>query len=193
MSENKLILGTVQFGMHYGINNKNGIPTGEESFAIMSKANELGIRYLDTAAAYGDSEKIIGNYKRVIGNNDHFKIITKISGNKSFTAQVKESLEKLNCSNIDILLFHSYKSFFETPNVLEEVKSLREKGVIERLGVSVYNNFEIDELLKIDDIEVIQLPLTSLITKICEEIFCAKQRIIIKLYILDLCFFRDSF
>ena len=72
----KLILGTVQFGLDYGINNKNGQMSEQEVFDILDLSKSKGISYLDTAAAYGNSEERIGSY--IAQKNDtFFKIITK--------------------------------------------------------------------------------------------------------------------
>ena len=69
-----IILGTVQFGLDYGINNKNGQMSEEEVFDILDLAKSTGISYLDTAAAYGNSEERIGSY--IAQKNDiFFKII----------------------------------------------------------------------------------------------------------------------
>ena len=70
---NRIALGTVQFGMKYGISNNSGIVCPDEIKSILSIASEIGIDTLDTAIGYQDSEKNIG-----INNHSSFKIITKI-------------------------------------------------------------------------------------------------------------------
>jgi aryl-alcohol dehydrogenase-like predicted oxidoreductase len=92
-----IILGTVQFGLDYGINNKNGQMSEEEVFDILDLAKSTGISYLDTAAAYGNSEERIGSY--IAQKNDiFFKIITKFDLKKyqSPIDSLNESLSKLN-------------------------------------------------------------------------------------------------
>ena len=97
----QLILGTVQLGLDYGINNDVGKPSVEKSFEILDYAFNNGISILDTANAYGDSEKIIGNYMKKTGNE--FKISTKLSAlndnsniSKFITDQINSSLELLS-------------------------------------------------------------------------------------------------
>ena len=51
---NKIALGTVQFGLDYGVNNKRGKIPADEVFRILDKAAEAGIDTLDTAHAYGE-------------------------------------------------------------------------------------------------------------------------------------------
>ena len=62
----KLILGTVQFGLDYGINNTTGKPTTKNVYEILNYAYENEIRTLDTAESYGNSRLIIGNYLKKI-------------------------------------------------------------------------------------------------------------------------------
>src|SRR3989304_10330472 len=58
----KLSLGTVQFGIPYGISNKNGKPNTKTVFEILEYALKNGINSFDTSPAYGRSEKILGSY-----------------------------------------------------------------------------------------------------------------------------------
>ena len=71
-----MILGTVELGMAYGINNTQGKPSLEKSFEVLDFAWDGGIRELDTASAYGDSEKIIGMYQSA--RNIQFRVDTKL-------------------------------------------------------------------------------------------------------------------
>ena len=74
---NKLILGTAQFGMKYGINNKIGKIEKNEIMKILNFCKKNNINYFDTASVYGESENKLGNYLKT--NNNNFKIITKYS------------------------------------------------------------------------------------------------------------------
>ena len=60
MKFSKITLSTVQFGLDYGIANTGGKPSYEKSRDIVATAYENGITSFDTAAAYGDSEKVLG-------------------------------------------------------------------------------------------------------------------------------------
>ena len=70
----KLILGTVQFGLHYGVNNTTGKPSKENIKSILDSAYNSGIQLLDTAEAYGDSQNKIGEYHK--NSTNKFNIIT---------------------------------------------------------------------------------------------------------------------
>lgn len=69
----KLVLGTAQFGLNYGISNTCGKVSESEVIKILDKAGSAGVFMLDTAASYGDSEAILGR----VGVSD-FEIVTKL-------------------------------------------------------------------------------------------------------------------
>lgn len=156
-------MGTVQLGLDYGINNQKGKPSTDEAFSILSDAQNAGIPYLDTAAAYGNSEEIIGSFIRSSESNP-FRVITKFhcGGAENTSVKVKGALEKMAVSSIDTMLFHSFKDYKEHPEVLSELIEQKEAGFIGRLGVSVYHNHEIEELISVDAIDVIQAPFNML-------------------------------
>ena len=162
MINSKIILGTAQFGMDYGINNTSGKITKLKAFDILNYAFSNGIKELDTASSYGDSEKVIGEYLNIYPKN-RFIITTKISDiNVSLERQVYNSLENLKIKKIDKLLFHSYNVYkhFE-----KEVKDFHQKfkGVLfEELGVSIYTNREIENLINDPFINRIQSPFNIL-------------------------------
>ena len=66
VSISELSLGTVQLGVSYGINNQSGKPDRTQAFGILDTALTNGISALDTAAAYGDSEQVIGQWLQTI-------------------------------------------------------------------------------------------------------------------------------
>jgi len=162
MINSKIILGTAQFGMDYGINNTSGKITKSEAFDILNYAFLNGIKELDTASSYGDSEKVIGEYLNNHPKN-RFIITTKISDiNASLEKQVNNSIENLKIDKIDKLLFHSYDLYkhFE-----KEVKDFHQKfkgELFEELGVSIYTNYEIENLINDPFINRIQSPFNIL-------------------------------
>ena len=114
----KLILGTVQFGINYGINNKIGKPSSNEIKEILDFAFERNINILDTAEAYGSSQERIGGY--IKQSNNKFEIITKYSRYRNdlpsnIVDRVKKNLEILNVEKLYCYMFHNfndYTSFF---------------------------------------------------------------------------------
>jgi aryl-alcohol dehydrogenase-like predicted oxidoreductase len=87
-----MTLGSVQFGLDYGIVNTNGKVPESESIAIIRHAIVEGIEYIDTAAAYGDSERIIGK-SLADGWSNRVKVISKL-----FPFNEKELSEKHDSS-----------------------------------------------------------------------------------------------
>ena len=158
----KIALGTVQFGLDYGISNNTGKTSSEEVSKILDTAYSHGINVLDTAQAYGDSESIIGSH-----HGNRFKIITKInptSGDKRLAKQlVEQSLQYLNLDKLYGVLFHSAISAIQNPRIVAELKELQRRGIIEKVGYSVYTPDELNELVKLyGRPDIIQIPFNLL-------------------------------
>ena len=158
----KLILGTVQFGLDYGINNNTGKLSEDQVFELLERAYELGIRTLDTAEAYGNAHSIISNFHKQ--SKKRFNIISKYSSsNFDYPIDLVERIQ-VHCSNFNVnylegYMFHSYNDFKmninNDPNVLDNIKN---SGLVKKIGVSVYSNDEIEDLLNFKNINLIQLP-----------------------------------
>ena len=162
MHNNKIILGTAQFGLDYGINNKEGRPTYETIKEILDLAHKKKIIFLDTAEAYGNSHEIIGEYHA--NSNNKFKVITKFSPlRKDFpnniSERIKHHLKIMNIDSIYCYMFHSYIDFKKYFNLFRlELLELKKKGLINKIGVSLHSNNDMIDVLKNQDIELIQLP-----------------------------------
>ncbi|MGQ9581236.1 MAG: aldo/keto reductase, partial [Armatimonadota bacterium] len=74
----RMMLGTAQLGLEYGIANKLGKPCHEEAKAIIATAFECGINCLDTAAGYGTSEEVVGRVMDELGIRDDVVVVTKV-------------------------------------------------------------------------------------------------------------------
>lgn len=156
----KIALGTVQFGMDYGISNKRGKVPKKEVFQILDFAQKNDINILDTAYNYGDSEKLIGEFIRKKGKQ--FKIISKLPGSISHSQIdkiLKTSLENLNIKNFYAYLIHDFKSFTENPKILEILKVYKTHKAINKLGFSLYYPEELEYLLKNKiEFDIVQVP-----------------------------------
>ncbi len=171
MTPGKLGLGTVQFGSDYGVSNDKGKPSIEEVARILEAASEAGISVLDCAPAYGDSESILG---RVLPAKHRFRIVTKTSPiraeriGKADADHVKEtflrSLENLHQTSVYGLLVHHAEDLLKpgSEHLVETLQSLVTQGVVQKIGVSVYNGRQIDEAVKLMTPEIVQLPLNVL-------------------------------
>ena len=163
ISSNKLILGTVQMGLNYGVNNSSGQVSLNDSFKILNYAFENGITTLDSAEAYGNAHEVIGKFHQE-NPNKKFKIITKLPKdiNGHISKKVDTYLIDLNISHIEVLMFHSYESYNNNIEKFNLLKQLKINNKIKSIGVSVYTNDEIEKVLINDDVDVIQVPFNLL-------------------------------
>lgn len=149
MSINKLILGTVQMGLSYGINNPHGKIKDEEGYEILKMAFESGIRFLDSAETYGNAHQVIGDF-HTQNPTYKFKLITKIpplDKIDNIDNKIEQYLQELNVNELECLMFHSFKSYKNNHNIIPRLEELKEKGQINHYGVSIYTNDELKELI----------------------------------------------
>jgi aryl-alcohol dehydrogenase-like predicted oxidoreductase len=192
--------------MAYGINNRSGKPSFEESRAIVETALNNGIRTFDTAPAYGDSESILGEC--LGGSRDGAMIVSKISSvdwsldPDSIVGKIRGNLEtslaRLRIPAIPLYLFHRFPDV-ESGNrlVLEEIRSLKKKGLIGKIGVSVYTPEEAEGALSIPGLEAIQVPFHLLDKRLLENGFLGRARergflVFSRSVFLQGLFFRES-
>ena len=161
---NKIAIGTAQFGLNYGIANQNGKVNANEIRSILNFAHENNINTIDTAKAYGDSEKSIGNYLKLTEKT--WYIITKVSdSDKSVIEQIQDSKEKLTVLP-NIILAHSAKLFLD-PIFQSKLEETKDKELLHSIGVSLYNEEEINQVLESElKPDVIQLPMNILDTRL---------------------------
>ena len=169
-----LVLGTVQFGVDYGVSNRIGRTYDAEIENILKYADKKDINMLDTAPAYGNSESIIGNFIHNCTNHKQWRVITKTLYSQSDTIcdkQVDELLDNLKLSQKNIyqksiygLLIHNCDDLFLPggEKLFQIMKKLKQDGVIKKIGVSVYSSKQIDRVLDNYQIDLVQLPLNIL-------------------------------
>ena len=169
MAISKLSLGSVQWGKPYGVSNSNGQTDFKEVNRILTKARSVGIRLIDTAGSYGDAEDVLGK-----NNLSYFSIVTKASKfeNKSISKvevddlslKFKQSLLKLNQSSCYGLLIHQKEDIFKNGNqyLIETLNKLKLKGLVKKIGISLYDSNDIDEVIERLRPDIIQLPINVL-------------------------------
>lgn len=162
MKRKKIILGTVQFGLAYGINNSTGKSAEEEFFRTLNHAAENGIVTLDTADSYGNATELIGHFHKA--NKYRFSINTKfrITRDKTILSQLEHSLYKLYTNHIDTYFYHSFTDMENNYDSINELIELRLKKRINKIGVSVYGNDQLLSVINNKEIDVIQLPFNLL-------------------------------
>ncbi len=161
----KVILGTAQLGMNYGINNYGKL-SKNSVFEILDYAYKNDIRVLDTAEIYGESLELIGLYLKS-NPQKKFKIISKINPRgitdfKQLSHNINKSLKILNQDAIHGYMLHSYKDLKNAPVLYEELQIMKAKGYINNVGISLYENFEISDITENYSFDFIQIPFNLL-------------------------------
>lgn len=163
----RLGLGTVQFGLDYGVSNKGGRTPLPEAERILALAAANGIEVLDTAALYGDSEALLGE---AIPAKHSFRIVTKspsfkaaaisAADTRQLSSVFHRSLERLRQDRVYCLLIHHADDLLVPGGIrlVEEMQRLVEQGLVDKIGVSVYDGRQIDRVLDLFTPDIVQLP-----------------------------------
>jgi len=164
-------LGTVQFGLNYGISNKAGQTSQAECEKLLQEAAINGVSILDTAASYGNSETLLG---KLLPPEHPFRIITKVPAiNKTRIQQqdidqiitsFQNSLQRLQQPKVAGLLTH------RTDDLLAEggqeifacLQEFKRRGLVEKIGVSINRPEQIKQVLDRYEIDLIQIPINVL-------------------------------
>ena len=164
----KIGLGTVQFGLDYGISNSVGMTPISQVKKILRYASGSGVNLIDTAPSYGQSEATIGQCLKVAHN---YKIVTKINplnqiviDNEVVTKignDFYKSLTRLQVKSIYGLLFHNTDDLRKEgiDKVFEFLHTLKQQKYIEKIGVSVYEEDQIRYVLDRFELDLIQVPI----------------------------------
>lgn len=179
-----MILGTVQLGVNYGIGNVTGKPSLKTAFSLLDTAFYNGISMLDTAAAYGDSEQIIGRYHEKTGNI--FRVCTKLPvdmSDKVVFEAIQTSTESLAVSNIDICYLHRFKQCYDK-KLMSDLLGAKQRGLINEIGVSIYEPKELQYIIDnfANVIDVVQLPLNILTKDLWSDALLCKGHEMFRLY-----------
>lgn len=161
----RLVLGTAQLGMSYGIANISGKPDAGTAREIIRSAWEGCIREFDTAQAYGESEKVLGNAFDNLNIKHSAKVITKFSPNlnhnieKELRNSILTSLNNLRIDKLHGILLHweEYLNYWNE-GLGEALTSFRSEGLVEHLGVSVSTPEFGKMAMEEKDITIIQVP-----------------------------------
>ncbi len=165
---NKLGLGTVQFGMHYGRFNSDGQPPIEEVTQILQEANQIGIQLLDTSPSYGESEIVLG---KTLPEKHSFYIVTKTPIFKKTNLNANDismiprsflnSLDNLKQNSIYGLLVHHADDLLTngSENLFKEIQNLKDQKLVQKVGVSVYTKEQIVEVINRYPIDIVQIPI----------------------------------
>ena len=159
--ETRLALGTAQFGLPYGIANQAGQVSRKDVSAMLQRAASNGIDTLDTAIAYGESEVALGQ-----AGTQGFKLVTKLPALPDdrldviswVMEQVDASFTRLGVSSVYALLLHRPEQLLgpHGKELYAALCALKECGKVQKVGVSIYNPLELDELTRLFHFDLVQ-------------------------------------
>lgn len=164
----KLCLGTVQFGMDYGVQG-NGQPSEESVFEMLRYAYQHGIVCLDTASVYGGAEEILGRFfaadteaaKRMSVVSklppEVFKDINKTHWASIAAKNATDSINRLHVDGLKAYLFHNAAYIFDQ-DAVEAILCVKKEGLAQRVGVSVYTPEEAMKALEYEGVDAVQVP-----------------------------------
>jgi len=159
----RVALGTVQFGLDYGVANNAGKVCGGEANAILEVAKKNGIDVLDTAILYGDSEKTLGQ----LGTSG-FNIITKlpalpegqVNAYDWVRQQAQDSLNRLGVESLYGLLLHRPNQLLgkNGAEIYRGLQSLKSDALVDKIGLSIYSSSELCDMFGRYKFDIIQAP-----------------------------------
>lgn len=167
----KIGLGTAQFGFDYGISNQGGKVKPGEAAGILEAAARNGVRVVDTAPLYGDSEEVLGS---ILPPGRRFDIVTKtpvFKKDRISTADADliagtfhSSLRKMGRTSLYGLLVHHCDDLLAEGGslLMEAMADLKDRGLVEKIGVSAYTGGQIERVMERFNIDIIQVPVNVL-------------------------------
>lgn len=172
----KIGIGTVQWGMAYGISNSTGKTSEKEVENILSLAHNAGIKLIDTAALYGEAEKVLGYHSL-----DEFLVVTKTiklakseidsEDAKLLIKSFEKSLRDLRVGRVYGLLIHHPDDLLVKGGqyLVEALWLLKNRGLVEKIGVSIYDSRQLKLLCNLLKPDIIQLPLNALDQRLIKD------------------------
>lgn len=164
----QFMLGTVQFGRDYGIANKTGQPPYPKVLEILECAAANGVNCLDTAATYGESEKVLGNAMRELGIAGQMVVVSKTPAladnlppdraDYLVEQSVLTSLARLQLEVLPLCLFHVERNALYA----DSLRKMKEKGLVRHIGISVNSPAGALNAIRSGCFEALQIPTSIL-------------------------------
>jgi hypothetical protein len=159
----RLALGTAQFGLSYGVANTEGQVSEASARLIVDCARQAGLDTIDTAISYGDSEERLGRIGIV-----EWKVVTKLPAVPDgaddpaswIKTSVESSLHRLRAPSLYALLLHApLQLLTKTGKAIHEAMvDLKGRGLVSRIGISVYHPRQLDAALAHYSFDIVQAP-----------------------------------
>lgn len=159
--DSRLALGTVQFGLSYGVSNKNGKVTEDQVAEIIQFAHKSGIKALDTAVGYGSAEETLGE----IGVHG-FEVTTKLPAapvdleDGWVRKQLEGSLKRLRVENLHCVLLHDPNALLTSQGQAQfrQLLNAKAQGLVSKIGISIYDPDVLSEIENVDQVDIVQVP-----------------------------------
>lgn len=163
----RLALGTVQFGLSYGVANRSAPITQEDAEAILDCAWTAGINTLDTAAVYGDCEQRLGE-----AGVARWQIVTKLPALPPSCPDVRawvrecvdRSLRRLRITKLYGLLVHQADDLrgAQGEALYEGLLGLKAEEKVRKVGVSIYEPAQLEAIWQRRQPDLVQAPFNIL-------------------------------
>ena len=161
----RLVLGTAQLGLAYGVANVTGLPDANTANGIVAAVWKHGVRFFDTAQAYGSSESALGQAFAELGAGREARVVTKVDlppgryEAKALQRSVEASLARLGVPALWGLLLHREEVLDEWSGGLgRDLARLRDHGLVGHVGASVYTPDRALQALAHEELDVVQVP-----------------------------------
>lgn len=194
----RLALGTVQFGLNYGVANRLGQVSRLDSLSILSMARKHKMMTIDTAINYGDSELCLGE-----AGAKEFQVVTKLPSIPEdcsnilgwVSEQVAASLQRLNIDRLHGLLLHNPSQLFgnQANEIIRALRLIKESGLVEKVGVSIYSPEDLNHISRIFKLDIVQAPLNLIDRRLVHSGWLNVFMMLMLKYIPDPYFYRACF
>lgn len=152
----RLALGTAQFGSPYGVTNRRGKLPDEAVAGILAAARAAGHDLIDTSPAYGDAQRRLGQLAPA-----GMSYVSKFALPATRARSVDTTLDALGVDRLHAMLFHDVGDLRDerAADAVGVLRAARDDGVISRIGVSVYDDADLDAALAVfPDLDIVQVP-----------------------------------
>jgi aryl-alcohol dehydrogenase-like predicted oxidoreductase len=140
----------------------DGYGAVEKSQALqaLTRAEELGCNFVDTALVYGQSEELLGEF--LVGRRSRWIVATKYSGQSAgMTATLEQQLRRLRTDAVDLYQLH-WVPRGKDAGLLDELAALKRAGKTRFIGISLYTAEDIDFVLERPEIDSLQVAFSLL-------------------------------
>jgi aryl-alcohol dehydrogenase-like predicted oxidoreductase len=174
-----------------------GAQDDRESMAAISRALDLGMNWIDTAAVYGlgHSEEIVG--RALKGRTERPYIFTKCSmvwdekgkishslKRESIRREVEDSLRRLKVEAIDLYQIHWPDPEADIEEGWSTLSELKREGKVRYIGASNFNVEQLRRAMKIDRVDSVQPRYSLIHPEVEDEVlpFCERNGIGVIVY-----------